>query len=91
MCNINPSLFNIDFWCFSLVQSGPLTDSDKALRDILEHDRQEALDDRQELVERLHNLHEDVRQAEELRDKVKGNWPSHCFIFSGLMICYNIE
>ncbi|XP_062841955.1 caspase recruitment domain-containing protein 11 [Trichomycterus rosablanca] len=52
-----------------IIQSGPLTDSDKALRDILEHDRQEALEDRQELVERLHNLHEDVRQAEELRDK----------------------
>ncbi|KAI4884038.1 hypothetical protein NFI96_019555, partial [Prochilodus magdalenae] len=53
----------------SIIQPGPLTDSDKALRDILEHDRQEALEDRQELVNRLYNLHEEVRQAEELRDK----------------------
>ncbi|KAM9493288.1 caspase recruitment domain-containing protein 11 isoform 2-T2 [Clarias gariepinus] len=53
----------------SLIQPGPLTDSDKALRDILEHDRQEALEDRQELVNRLYNLHEELRQAEELRDK----------------------
>ncbi|XP_066530339.1 caspase recruitment domain-containing protein 11 isoform X2 [Hoplias malabaricus] len=53
----------------SVIQPGPLTDSDKALRDILEHDRQEALEDRQELVNRLYNLHEEVRQAEELRDK----------------------
>uniref|UniRef100_A0AAR2LXW4 CARD domain-containing protein n=1 Tax=Pygocentrus nattereri TaxID=42514 RepID=A0AAR2LXW4_PYGNA len=53
----------------SILQPGPLTDSDKALRDILEHDRQEALEDRQELVNRLYNLHEEVRQTEELRDK----------------------
>lgn len=55
---------------FPFVQPGPLTDSDKALRDILEHDRQEALEDRQDLVNRLYNLHEELRQAEELRDKV---------------------
>ncbi|XP_060753355.1 caspase recruitment domain-containing protein 11 isoform X1 [Tachysurus vachellii] len=53
----------------SLIKPGPLTDSDKALRDILEHDRQEALEDRQDLVNRLYNLHEELRQAEELRDK----------------------
>ncbi|TUB19707.1 Caspase recruitment domain-containing protein 11 [Bagarius yarrelli] len=53
----------------SLIQPGPLTDSDKALRDILEHDRQEALEDRQELVKNLNKLHEELRQAEELRDK----------------------
>ncbi|XP_058234129.1 caspase recruitment domain-containing protein 11 isoform X1 [Hemibagrus wyckioides] len=53
----------------SLIQPGPLTDSDKALRDILEHDRQEALEDRQDLVNRLFNLHEELRQTEELRDK----------------------
>uniref|UniRef100_A0A8B9RCR9 Caspase recruitment domain family, member 11 n=1 Tax=Astyanax mexicanus TaxID=7994 RepID=A0A8B9RCR9_ASTMX len=53
----------------SIIQPGPLTESDKALRDILEQDRQEALEDRQELVNRLYNLHEEVRQAEELRDK----------------------
>uniref|UniRef100_A0A8C2J458 Caspase recruitment domain family, member 11 n=1 Tax=Cyprinus carpio TaxID=7962 RepID=A0A8C2J458_CYPCA len=51
------------------VKPGPLPDSDKAILDILEHDRQEALEDRQELVNRLYNLHEEVRQAEELRDK----------------------
>lgn len=48
-----------------------LPDSEKAILDILEHDRQEALEDRQELVNRLYNLHEEVRQAEELRDKVR--------------------
>ncbi|XP_056309926.1 caspase recruitment domain-containing protein 11 isoform X2 [Danio aesculapii] len=53
----------------SIIQPGPLPDSDKAILDILEHDRQEALEDRQELVDRLCNLHEEVRQAEELRDK----------------------
>lgn len=42
----------------------------------MEHDRQEALEDRQHLVNRLYNLHEDIRQAEELRDKVS---PSFCF------------
>uniref|UniRef100_A0A8C5CEV3 CARD domain-containing protein n=1 Tax=Gadus morhua TaxID=8049 RepID=A0A8C5CEV3_GADMO len=49
---------------------GPLPASDKAIMDILEHDRQEALEDRQDLVNRLYSLHEEVRQAEELRDKV---------------------
>ncbi|XP_074511473.1 caspase recruitment domain-containing protein 11 [Sebastes fasciatus] len=53
----------------SIIQPGPLPASDKAILDILEHDRQEALDDRQDLVNRLYNLHEEVRQAEELRDK----------------------
>uniref|UniRef100_A0A8C2ZCA2 Caspase recruitment domain family member 11 n=1 Tax=Cyclopterus lumpus TaxID=8103 RepID=A0A8C2ZCA2_CYCLU len=51
------------------VWPGPLPASDKAILDILEHDRQEALEDRQDLVNRLYNLHEEVRQAEELRDK----------------------
>ncbi|XP_058509537.1 caspase recruitment domain-containing protein 11 isoform X1 [Solea solea] len=53
----------------SILQPGPLPASDKAILDILEHDRQEALEDRQDLVNRLYNLHEEVRQAEELRDK----------------------
>ncbi|XP_067276197.1 caspase recruitment domain-containing protein 11 isoform X2 [Pseudorasbora parva] len=53
----------------SIIQPGPLPDSDKAILDILEHDRQEAMEDRQDLVNRLYNLHEEVRQAEELRDK----------------------
>ncbi|XP_034448253.1 caspase recruitment domain-containing protein 11 isoform X1 [Hippoglossus hippoglossus] len=47
----------------------PGHESDKTLLDILEHDRQEALEDRQDLVNRLYNLREEVRQAEELRDK----------------------
>ncbi|XP_070703847.1 caspase recruitment domain-containing protein 11 isoform X2 [Pempheris klunzingeri] len=53
----------------SIIQPCPLLASDKAILDILEHDRQEALEDRQDLVNRLYNLHEEVRQAEELRDK----------------------
>ncbi|XP_039976012.1 caspase recruitment domain-containing protein 11 isoform X2 [Xiphias gladius] len=53
----------------SIIQPGPLPASDKTILDILEHDRQEALEDRQDLVNRLYNLHEEVRQAEELRDK----------------------
>lgn len=50
-----------------------LPDSDKAILDILEHDRKEALEDRQELVNKIYNLQEEARQAEELRDKV-GAW-----------------
>ncbi|XP_038123296.1 caspase recruitment domain-containing protein 11 isoform X1 [Cyprinodon tularosa] len=53
----------------AIIQSGQLPASEKVILDILEHDRQEALDDRQDLVNRLYNLHEEVRQAEELRDK----------------------
>jgi hypothetical protein len=47
-----------------------LPGSDKAILDILEHDRKEALEDRQELVTKIYDLQEEVRQAEELRDKV---------------------
>ncbi|XP_013868318.1 caspase recruitment domain-containing protein 11 isoform X2 [Austrofundulus limnaeus] len=53
----------------SIIQPGPLPASDKAILEILEHDRQEALEDRQDLVNRLYSLLEEVRQAEELRDK----------------------
>ncbi|XP_072225262.1 caspase recruitment domain-containing protein 11 [Leuresthes tenuis] len=53
----------------SIIQPGPLPASDEAILEILEHDRQEALEDRQDLVNRLYNLHEEIRQAEELRDK----------------------
>ncbi|XP_037669570.1 caspase recruitment domain-containing protein 11 isoform X3 [Choloepus didactylus] len=55
----------------SIIQAGKrsLPDSDKAILDILEHDRKEALEDRQELVGRIYNLQEEIRQAEELRDK----------------------
>ncbi|XP_042542813.1 caspase recruitment domain-containing protein 11 isoform X1 [Dipodomys spectabilis] len=55
----------------SVIQAGKrsLPDSDKAILDILEHDRKEALEDRQELVNKIYNLQEEVRQAEELRDK----------------------
>ncbi|KAM5229241.1 caspase recruitment domain-containing protein 11 [Ctenodactylus gundi] len=53
------------------IQAGKrsLPDSDRAILDILEHDRKEALEDRQELVTKIHSLQEEVRQAEELRDK----------------------
>ncbi|XP_032183354.1 caspase recruitment domain-containing protein 11 isoform X1 [Mustela erminea] len=55
----------------SIIQAGKrsLPDSDKAILDILEHDRKEALEDRQDLVNKIYNLQEEVRQAEELRDK----------------------
>lgn len=53
-----------------VLQPSSLPASDKTIVDILEHDKQEALEDRQDLVNRLYNLHEEVRQAEELRDKV---------------------
>ncbi|TRY56517.1 hypothetical protein DNTS_015666 [Danionella cerebrum] len=49
----------------SIIQPGPLPDSDKAILDILEHDRQEALEDRQELVNRLYNLHEEYLEEKE--------------------------
>lgn len=57
----------------SLLQAGKprLPDSDKAILDILEHDRKEALEDRQELVNKIFNLQEEIRHAEDLRDKVK--------------------
>lgn len=55
----------------SVIQAGKrsLPDSDKAILDILEHDRKEALEDRQELVTKIYDLQEEARQAEELRDK----------------------
>ncbi|KAJ3601439.1 hypothetical protein NHX12_032407 [Muraenolepis orangiensis] len=53
----------------SSMEPSPLPTSEVAILDILEHDRQEALEDRQDLVNRLYSLHEEVRQAEELRDK----------------------
>ncbi|XP_059555369.1 caspase recruitment domain-containing protein 11 isoform X3 [Myotis daubentonii] len=55
----------------SIIQAGQrsLPDSDKAILDILEHDRKEALEDRQELVNKIYNLQEEARQAEGLRDK----------------------
>uniref|UniRef100_A0A8C4U4C3 Caspase recruitment domain-containing protein 11 n=1 Tax=Falco tinnunculus TaxID=100819 RepID=A0A8C4U4C3_FALTI len=46
-----------------------LPDSDKAILDILEHDRKEALEDRHELVNKIFNLQEEIRQVEDLRDK----------------------
>ncbi|XP_048870286.1 caspase recruitment domain-containing protein 11-like isoform X4 [Brienomyrus brachyistius] len=46
-----------------------LLDSEKVIVDILEHDRQEALDDRQDLFQRLYNLHMELQQTEKLRDK----------------------
>ncbi|XP_069066062.1 caspase recruitment domain-containing protein 11 [Pleurodeles waltl] len=55
----------------SIIQAGKrsLPDTDKAILDILEHDRQEALEDRHELVNKIFNLQEELRQVEELRDK----------------------
>ncbi|XP_053326679.1 caspase recruitment domain-containing protein 11 [Spea bombifrons] len=55
----------------SIIQGGnhSLPDSDKAIVDILEHDRKEALEDRHELVNRIFNLQEEIRQVEDLRDK----------------------
>ncbi|MEE6497740.1 hypothetical protein FKM82_002830 [Ascaphus truei] len=55
----------------SIFQAGnhSLPDSDKAIVDILEHDRKEALEDRHELVNRIFNLQEEIRQVEDLRDK----------------------
>uniref|UniRef100_A0A8D0GCI1 Caspase recruitment domain-containing protein 11 n=1 Tax=Sphenodon punctatus TaxID=8508 RepID=A0A8D0GCI1_SPHPU len=55
----------------SIIQAGKrsLPDSDKAILDILEHDRKEALEDRQELVGKIFNLQEEIRQVEMLRDK----------------------
>uniref|UniRef100_A0A8C6S8E9 Caspase recruitment domain family, member 11 n=1 Tax=Neogobius melanostomus TaxID=47308 RepID=A0A8C6S8E9_9GOBI len=53
----------------SIIQPDTVPASDKTILDILEHDRLEALEDRQDLVNRLYNLQEEVRQAEELRDK----------------------
>ncbi|RMC17646.1 hypothetical protein DUI87_05310 [Hirundo rustica rustica] len=48
-----------------------LPDSDKAILDILEHDRKEALEDRHELVNKIFNLQEEIRHVEDLRDKVR--------------------
>ena len=49
-------------------QSVPVTE--RAIFDILEHDKYEALEERQELVQRIFALREEVRHTEELRDKV---------------------
>lgn len=48
-----------------------MPDSDKAILDILEHDRKEALEDRHELVNKIFNLQEEIRHVEDLRDKVR--------------------
>ncbi|EMP30598.1 Caspase recruitment domain-containing protein 11, partial [Chelonia mydas] len=55
----------------SIIQAGKrsLPDSDKAILDILEHDRKEALEDRQELVNKIFYLQEEIRHVEDLRDK----------------------
>uniref|UniRef100_A0A8C4R7Q0 CARD domain-containing protein n=1 Tax=Eptatretus burgeri TaxID=7764 RepID=A0A8C4R7Q0_EPTBU len=47
--------------------SVPVTE--RAIFDILEHDKYEALEERQELVQRIFALREEVRHTEELRDK----------------------
>ncbi|XP_067875642.1 caspase recruitment domain-containing protein 11-like isoform X2 [Heterodontus francisci] len=46
-----------------------LPSTEKVLLDIMDHDRKEALEDRQELVERFHKTNMELQQAEELRDK----------------------
>lgn len=46
-----------------------LPNTEKALLDIMDHDRKEALEDRQELVEKFYNTTMELQQAEELRDK----------------------
>ncbi|XP_038639770.1 LOW QUALITY PROTEIN: caspase recruitment domain-containing protein 11-like [Scyliorhinus canicula] len=46
-----------------------LPSTEKVLLDIMDHDRREALEDRQELVEKFHNSAMELQQAEELRDK----------------------
>ncbi|XP_023388524.1 caspase recruitment domain-containing protein 11 [Pteropus vampyrus] len=62
-------LMDVSLCEMTLAGKRSLPDSDKAILDILEHDRREALEDRQELVNKIYNLQEEVRQAEELRDK----------------------
>lgn len=59
-----------------------LLDSEKVIVDILEHDRQEALDDRQDLFQRMYNLHMELQHTEKLRDKV-GIEGLHCSTFEG--------
>ncbi|VFV22789.1 caspase recruitment domain-containing [Lynx pardinus] len=51
----------------SIIQAGKrsLPDSDKAILDILEHDRKEALEDRQELVNKIYNLQEEYLEEKE--------------------------
>ncbi|XP_048377570.2 caspase recruitment domain-containing protein 11-like isoform X2 [Stegostoma tigrinum] len=46
-----------------------LPSTEKALLDIMDQDRKEALEDRQELVQRFHDTAMELQQAEELRDK----------------------
>ncbi|XP_051898917.1 caspase recruitment domain-containing protein 11-like isoform X2 [Pristis pectinata] len=46
-----------------------LPSMDKAFLDIMDHDRREALEERQALVEKFHNISLELQQAEELRDK----------------------
>ncbi|XP_060705260.1 caspase recruitment domain-containing protein 11-like [Hemiscyllium ocellatum] len=46
-----------------------LLSPEKALLDIMDQDRKEALEDRQELVKKFHHTAMELHQAEELRDK----------------------
>ncbi|XP_072890114.1 caspase recruitment domain-containing protein 11-like isoform X2 [Hemitrygon akajei] len=43
---------------------------DKVFLDIMDHDRREALEERQALVEKIHNISLELQQAENLRDKL---------------------
>uniref|UniRef100_H3A3N9 Caspase recruitment domain family member 10 n=1 Tax=Latimeria chalumnae TaxID=7897 RepID=H3A3N9_LATCH len=45
-----------------------LPENERVYLDILDHDRKEALEDRQELCEKIHSLQKETQQAEELRD-----------------------
>lgn len=60
-----------------------LPDSDKAILDILEHDRKEALEDRHELVNKIFNLQEEIRHVEDLRDKVRNGRVQRWNILAG--------
>ncbi|XP_062919007.1 caspase recruitment domain-containing protein 11-like isoform X2 [Mobula hypostoma] len=45
--------------------------TDKVFLDIVDHDRREALEERQALVEKIHNISLELQQAEEIRDKLQ--------------------
>ncbi|KAF3846716.1 hypothetical protein F7725_003794 [Dissostichus mawsoni] len=75
----------------SIIQPMPLPASDKAILDILEHDRQEALEDRQDLVNRLYNLHEEYLEEKEDLELKSSTLQKDCEMYRNRMDTITVQ
>lgn len=64
--------------CFLLLSSSTMFLLMQALMDILQQDRREAAEQRQELCDIIARLQEDLQGAEDIRDKVSTRQTSPC-------------